>query len=571
GNGIEAFGYGVINIYGNTLDSCGYDGNTNPNGTQGQHSLYASDYTNSVEVNPKQTINVYGNAINHPKSAGALFVTGYFNNSLPASAYNNTFCIPNAPSNWLDAYVKLGVPGSTMYNNTLLCSGVINTPPTANAGADAIITLPASTVTLTGSGSDVNGTIAGYQWTKIAGPAAAIATPASASTTVNGLVEGVYKFELKVTDNEGAVGRDTVQVTVNALAITLLPAVNPANTVNGLDYKYYEGSWSVVPNFTALTPVKTGTVTNFDLSVANSSDNFGFSFTGYINVPADGVYTFYTTSDDGSNLYIDNVLTVANDGLHAAIEKSGTIGLKAGKHAISTGFFEQGGGEVLTVSYSGPGITKQLIPGSVLFRIPPANVNPTVSISSPSNGASFVAPATITINATATDSDGSISKVEFYNGTQKIGEDLTTPYTFVWSNVVSGSYSITAVATDNSSGTGTSAVVTVQVVNANPTVSITSPTNGTTFAASAIVTINATAADADGTISKVEFFNGTQKLGEDLTSPYSITFNTLSYPKNAAVLQSSFPVLFFSMNTYKLQIGSSHSKCFMRHKRYNIG
>ena len=81
GNGIEAFGYGVINIYGNTLDSCGYDGNMNQNGTEGQQSIYCSDYLNGVEVNPKQTINVYNNSVNHPKSSGAIFITGYYSNS----------------------------------------------------------------------------------------------------------------------------------------------------------------------------------------------------------------------------------------------------------------------------------------------------------------------------------------------------------------------------------------------------------------------------------------------------------------------------------------------------------
>ena len=109
-----------------------------------------------------------------------------------------------------------------------------------------------------------------------------------------------------------------------------------------MDYKYYEaGSYSVVPDFSTLTPVKTGTTTNFDISLANRATSFSFNFTGFINVPADGQYTFYTTSDDGSNLYIDNVLVVNNDGLHGATEKSGTIGLKAGKHAISVGYFQQ--------------------------------------------------------------------------------------------------------------------------------------------------------------------------------------------------------------------------------------
>ena len=189
------------------------------------------------------------------------------------------------------------------------------------------------------------------------------------------MVQGVYQLQLKVTDNKGATGLDSIQITVNA-AGNLLPAVNPANTVNGLDYKYYEtaNGWNFMPIFSTLTPVKSGTTTNFDISLANRSESFSFYFSGFINVPSDGQYTFYTTSDDGSNLNIDNVPVVNNDGLHGAIEKSGTIGLKAGKHAISVGFFQQSSGSVLTVSYSGPGVSKQAVPASALYRISTAGL-----------------------------------------------------------------------------------------------------------------------------------------------------------------------------------------------------
>jgi parallel beta-helix repeat protein len=182
--------------------------------------------------------------------------------------------------------------------------------------------------------------------------------------------------------------------TASTLTTNLLPAVNPAYTVNGLDYKYYEGSWSALPSFSTLTPVKTGTVSNFDLTPANRSDQYGFNFSGFINVPADGVYTFYTSSDDGSSLYIDNVLTVNNDGLHGTTEKSGSIGLKAGKHAISGLFFQQAGGAVFQVSYSGNGISKQVIPASSLYRVQPVTTSsvsllPAVNPSNTVNGLAY--------------------------------------------------------------------------------------------------------------------------------------------------------------------------------------
>jgi parallel beta-helix repeat protein len=242
-----------------------------------------------------------------------------------------------------------------------------NQAPVANAGADQVITLPTSSVTLSGSGTNANGTITGYSWSKISGPSSGTITSASsASTTVTSLIQGVYQFQLKVTDNNGATGLDTIQVTVNS-STSLLPAVSVASPVNGVNYQYYEGSFTSLPVFSTLSSITSGTNSTFDISLATAATAFSFNFTGYISVPTDGQYTFYTNSDDGSNLYIDNVLVVNNDGLHASTEKSGTIGLKAGYHAISVGYFQQAGGTLLTVSSSGPGIAKQAIPASSLY------------------------------------------------------------------------------------------------------------------------------------------------------------------------------------------------------------
>jgi len=177
--------------------------------------------------------------------------------------------------------------------------------------------------------------------------------------------------------------------------VNLLPAVNPSNTVNGIDYKYYEaGTYNSVPDFSNVSPVKTGNVDNFDISVASRADQFALNYTGYINVPSDGQYTFYTSSDDGSTLYIDGVKVVDNDGPHGQVEASGVIGLKAGMHNISVGFFNQTGGKVLQVSYAGPGVSKQKIPSSALYRISTNNLSadkllPAVSTSNTINGIDY--------------------------------------------------------------------------------------------------------------------------------------------------------------------------------------
>jgi hypothetical protein len=159
-----------------------------------------------------------------------------------------------------------------------------------------------------------------------------------------------------------------------------------------------------------------------------------------------------------------------------------------------------------------------------------ANQPPVVSISSPAKSASFTSPATITVNATASDPDGTIVKVEFFQGSVKIGEGTTSPYSITWKEVPEGTYSLTAVATDNANSKTVSAVVSITVVkpapaeNKLPIVGISSPTKGSSFTAPATVTIDAVASDPDGTIAKVEFFQGNVKIGEKTTTPYSITW-----------------------------------------------
>ncbi len=183
-------------------------------------------------------------------------------------------------------------------------------------------------------------------------------------------------------------------------------------------------------------------------------------------------------------------------------------------------------------------ITSSVLPASLSLNSTacgssPANILPVVSITAPANSANFNAPASIAITAAASDADGTISKVEFYNGTTLIGSDLSSPYAYTWSNVVAGSYTITAKAYDNTGAvsTSTAIAITVKTVtkpNVAPVVSLTSPLTSTSYTAPASVTISANASDADGTISKVEFYNGATLLGSDLSSPYSYTWSNVA-------------------------------------------
>src|SRR5690242_6890277 len=104
-----------------------------------------------------------------------------------------------------------------------------------------------------------------------------------------------------------------------------------------------------------------------------------------------------------------------------------------------------------------------IVASAVAYGQKQANVGPSVSLTSPANGATYNAPATITLSASATDSDGSIRKVEFMAGGSVIGTVTTAPYNFTWSNVAAGSYSLTARATDNRKAKTVSNAVTVTV------------------------------------------------------------------------------------------------------------
>ncbi len=111
----------------------------------------------------------------------------------------------------------------------------------------------------------------------------------------------------------------------------------------------------------------------------------------------------------------------------------------------------------------GAGKTTTSAPVSILVR--PPNVAPSVSITSPANGAVFGFRANVTIKASASDSDGTVTKVEFFraDGATKLGEDTTAPYSYVWKRAASGTHSLRAKATDNAGAVTTSAPVSIRV------------------------------------------------------------------------------------------------------------
>lgn len=156
-----------------------------------------------------------------------------------------------------------------------------------------------------------------------------------------------------------------------------------------------------------------------------------------------------------------------------------------------------------------------------------ANASPTISITAPSAGATYLTGDPVTINATANDADGTVTNVQFLVDGNVVGSDATSPYSFTWTSTV-GAHNLTARATDDLGAQTTSAPVAITVGNVvPPTVSITAPTSGSTFVLGDVVNITANASDADGTVSQVEFFVNGVSVGVDATSPYAFAWQSV--------------------------------------------
>ncbi|MCC6194106.1 MAG: VCBS repeat-containing protein, partial [Burkholderiales bacterium] len=155
------------------------------------------------------------------------------------------------------------------------------------------------------------------------------------------------------------------------------------------------------------------------------------------------------------------------------------------------------------------------------------NQSPVVSLASPAAGAAFAAPATIGLAASASDPDGTIAEVRFYNGATLLNTDTTSPYAFTWSAVAAGTYAVSATAVDNRGATKASATVNVTICGP-PAVTITSP-NGGAYAAPATIGLSANASSACG-IQKVEFYDGATLIATDTASPFAQTWSNVTAP-----------------------------------------
>lgn len=151
------------------------------------------------------------------------------------------------------------------------------------------------------------------------------------------------------------------------------------------------------------------------------------------------------------------------------------------------------------------------------------------NILSPTNNQTFPAGSDITITSDTGGATWTISRIEFYANGNLLGSDTTFPYEFTWNDAPSGEYSLTARAVSPTRAPATSAPVSIEVLPASgnlaPSVNITSPANGTRFAAPATVTVTAGASDSDGSVSSVQFFVNGDLIGTDSSAPYSVDWS----------------------------------------------
>ncbi|HMK04988.1 MAG TPA: T9SS type A sorting domain-containing protein [Ferruginibacter sp.] len=299
--------------------------------------------------------------------------------------------------------------------NVVINGGPSNIAPDAHAGTDQTITLPTNTVIVSGSGTDADGIIVAYAWTKISGPGTGtITNPGTAATSITGLALGVYEFELIVTDNLGAIGRDTLQVTVN-------------NSIN-LPPNAFAGGDQVIVAASMTAPTST--------TIAGT----GFD--------ADGTVVAY------------NWTKIAGPAA-GSVTTPGSAASPVSGLAIGVYHFEL----MVTDNLGATGRdTMQITIIAPPNTLPVANAGPDQTIVMPANAA--------TLSGSGVDTDGTIVA---YNWVQVSGPSnnvlfsTTTAVTYL-NNLVPGTYEFELTVTDNRGGTAKDNVLVI--VSALPVASI---------------------------------------------------------------------------------------------------
>ncbi|MGD9635420.1 MAG: alpha-L-fucosidase [Pirellulales bacterium] len=146
------------------------------------------------------------------------------------------------------------------------------------------------------------------------------------------------------------------------------PIADGSSGETGLRVSKYDGGWQTLDQMKDREPVEVVDATGFDLTERLHEEHSALAFEGLLNVPADGIYTFSISSDDGSRLFIGRQLVVDNDGLHPMREKSGCVGLKAGLQPLRVEWFNAGASAGLEVRWQGPQTERQELSTAAIYR-----------------------------------------------------------------------------------------------------------------------------------------------------------------------------------------------------------
>ena len=247
-------------------------------------------------------------------------------------------------------------------------------------------------------------------------------------------------------------------------------------------------------------------VANLGTTYVNSGVSFDSNATFSVNLDS--------TSGQNAMLALGSNLT-----LNASSVLNLSGGVAGNVYTVATALAVSGAFGTVTpnciVNYDSTDITLQLVPNS----------GPVVSISAPTNNASFTPGSSIAITANASEAGGTITNVAFYANATLLGNATSAPYSLTWPSVPAGSYALTAVASDSLGLSATSSVVTITVAAPPPiVVSITSPANNASFTPGSNIVITASASESGGTITNVAFYANATLLGNATSAPYSLTW-----------------------------------------------
>jgi len=317
-----------------------------------------------------------------------------------------------------------------------------NQAPTSNAGNNIILTLPANTTTLTGNGTDTDGTIASYAWSRVSGPATFTLGSANAATTaLSNLVQGTYVFRLTVTDNNGATDTDDMTVTVNAA-----PVINQAPTANAGN--------NIILTLPANTTTLTGSGTDADGTIASyawSRVSGPATFTlGSANAATTAL------SNLGQGTYVFRLTVTDNDGATNTDDMTVTVN-------------------------AAPAIN----------QAPTANAGNNIILTLPAN--------TTTLTGSGTDADGTITSYAWsrVSGPATFTLGSANAATTATSNLVQGTYVFRLTVTDNNGATDTDDMTVT--VNAAPVINQAPIANA---GASQLVTLSSNEATLNGALSR---------------------------------------------------------------------